>query len=82
MTQSDALTFYRFCRGYACDGTDLADLCSEIRVDREAPSEDGELLRHLKRIMVDDQDLVRRLWLAYRKALRREARLEPAGGRR
>ena len=72
------MTFRQFCASYPNDNTDLADLCSEIRIDREAPETDKELLGHLEHLF-GDSELIDRLWKAYRQELRKTG---VRGGRR
>jgi len=74
------LSFYRFCHAYPNDGTDLADLCSEIRIDRDAPTDDAELRDHLRSLFVHDPELVAKLWSAYRRQLRRTGTRAPLRG--
>jgi hypothetical protein len=75
------LTFYRFCSGYPTDDTDLADLCGEIRVDREAPRTDKELRAHLE-FLFGDNELIGRLWRLYRREVRKQAKPQQVGGHR
>jgi hypothetical protein len=66
------VSFKKFCRDFPHDNSDISDLCSEVRCDPEAPDGDEALLAHLYKLMVDDPDLVKRLWRAYRRKLRKD----------